>query len=94
MCPECCVAQERLSQSMAGSLGSACVLDGCPIRRASTMNCVLLTRKDNTGGGVFGLALAGGNVAQSELNSEGRLFLASKELTASADRLDPLPLEA
>lgn len=69
---------------MAGSLGSACVLDGCPIRRASTMNCVLLTRKDNTGGG---------NVAQGELNSEGRLFLASEELTASADRLDLSPLE-
>lgn len=47
LCPECRVAQERLSQSMAGSLGSACVLDGCPIRRASTRNCVLLTRKDN-----------------------------------------------
>lgn len=33
---------------MAGSLDSACVLDGCPIRRASTLNCVCLIRKDRT----------------------------------------------
>ena len=48
LCWKWCVAQERLSQSMAGSLDSACVLDGCPIRRASTLNCVCLIRKDRT----------------------------------------------
>lgn len=48
LCLERCVAQEWLSQSMAGSLGSACVLDGCPIRRSSILNCAGLIGKDRT----------------------------------------------
>lgn len=37
------IAQEK---AVDGSLDSACVLDGCPIRGASTLNSVCLIRKD------------------------------------------------
>lgn len=92
---ECCVAQERLSQSMAGSSGSAWVLDRCPIRRAFAMNCVCLIRTDRVGG----------IAAQGQAELRGRAVFGQQELMSPlhpylslslslGDRLDFLLLEA
>lgn len=43
-----CWCVRRLSRSMAGSLDSACVSDGCPIREAFALNSVWPIRKDRT----------------------------------------------
>lgn len=46
LCVGSSAPHQRLSESMSGSLGPACVFNGCPIRTAPTLNCVCLIRKD------------------------------------------------
>jgi len=65
LCLRLHVAHERLSQSMGGSLDSACALDGCPIRGDSTLNSVCLIRKDR---------LSQTQLRAEELNSADRQF--------------------
>ena len=83
-CWKRCVAQGRLGQSMAGSLGPACVLEGCPIRRGSTINSVCL--------------MGAGRPGEMRLNSEDRQSLAFPSRPFSTPllwgRLDSLQLEA